>query len=200
MSTAAVAARQRLLDAASVRFRRFGFRHASVESITDAAGTAKGSLYLHYSSKEDLYLDAVRQAVEGFLAEATIAMEAVDSAPARMRALVEVAIEHYQDDELLSAPLLGDRDLVTPGAAALARELQRRRITELIESTLSEGQRDGSIRVEIDAATTAVVLFESGWAIVGSHLTGELPLPLGDALTALNVLVGRGTLVDRSMA
>jgi AcrR family transcriptional regulator len=200
MSTAAVAARQRLLDAASVRFRRFGFRHASVESITDAAGTAKGSLYLHYSSKEDLYLDAVRQAVEGFLAEATIAMEAVDSAPARMRALVEFAIEHYQDDELLSAPLLGDRDLVTPGAAALARELQRRRITELIESTLSEGQRDGSIRVEIDAATTAVVLFESGWAIVGSHLTGELPLPLGDALTALNVLVGRGTLVDRSMA
>ena len=193
MAIHAVAAQQRLLDAASKRFRRFGFRHASVESITAAAGTGKGSLYLHYASKEDLYLDTVRHAIEQFLEAATQAMGQVESAPLRLRTLVAVAIEHYERDELLSVPLLDDRELLGLGAATLARQLQRERITNLINDTLVEGQKDGTIRQELDPATTAVVLFEIGWAVVRSHLTGELTLPLAEALTALNSIVGHGT-------
>lgn len=198
MTANGVTARQRILEAASQRFRRFGLRHASVESITAAAGTGKGSMYLHYASKEDLYLDTVRCAIEDFLEAATEAMGRVEAAPLRLRALVEVAIEHYERDELLSAPLLDDRDLLGPGAAALARQLQRERITKLIEDTLTQGQRDRTIRMGLEPATAAIVLFEIGWAIVRSHLTGELALPLTEALTTLNNIVGHGTSVPPS--
>lgn len=193
MPSADLTARDRILDAASVRFRRLGFRHASVESITSAAGTGKGSLYLHYSSKEELYLDTVRRAVEGFVRAAEEAMTGVDRVPLRLRALVEVAIEHYERDDLLSAPLLDDRDLLTPDAAELARLLQRERVVELIRRTLAEGQRSGSIRVDLDLSAASVVLFESGWAIVRSNLTGELGMPLAVALSTLNSIVGHGT-------
>lgn len=195
-----LAARERLLDAASQRFRRFGLRHTSVESITSAAGTGKGSLYLHYASKEALYLETVRTAVERFLDAAAEAMAQAGSAPLRLRALVDVAISHYERDDLLSAPLLDDRELIDAAAAALARQLQRERITTLIEATLSEGQRQGTIRAELDPTTAAAVLFEIGWAIVRSHLTGELPLPLGEALHALNDIVGNGTAPRRATA
>ncbi len=194
METSEPLTRQRLLDAASTRFRRLGPRHASVASITAAAGTGKGSLYLHYASKEELYLDTVRQAVETFLDSAEAAMTQVDSAPMRLHALVEMATIHYERDDLLSAPLLDDRDLVGAAAASLARQLQRDRITELIEQTLRDGQSEGTIRGEIDAAASAAVLFEIGWAIVRSHLLGDLPLPLAEALETLNAIVGRGTM------
>lgn len=185
--------RERLLDAASVRFRRFGVRRTSVESITAAAGTGKGSLYLHFPSKEALYLDVVGRAVEVFLDAATEAMAGTAAAPQRLRALVEVAIEHYEREDLLSAPLLDDGDLLAPAVAALARRLQRERITALIEATLVAGQREGTIRAELSPAAAAAVLFEVGWAVVRSHLSGELPLPLAEALRSLNDIVGHGT-------
>ncbi len=188
-----VETRQRILVAASQRFRRLGVRHASVESITAAAGTGKGSLYLHYASKEELYLDTVRMAVEGFLEAAEASMAMIDSAPLRLRELVELAAIHYDQDDLLAAPLRDDRDLVGAEAAALARALQRNRISELIEQTLALGQAEGTIRLDLDTAMAAAVLFEIGWALVRSHLAGDLPLPLADALATLNTIVGHGT-------
>jgi AcrR family transcriptional regulator len=195
MASDGAATRQLLVLAAAPRFRRFGFRHTSVESITTAAGTGKGSLYLHYASKEELYLDTVRQAVDAFVAVAQQAIARERSAPARLRVLVETAVAHYTEDELLAAPLLGDDELLGARVAAMARGLQRERITELIEDTLVSGQRQSTIRDGIDPGVTAAVMFEIGWAIVRSHLSGELPVPLPDALHVLNDLLGRGTSV-----
>ena len=186
-------AKERLLDAAAQRFRRFGTRHTSIESITTAAGTGKGSLYLHYPSKEELYLATVRHAVDGFLEAATTAMQPTQPAPTRLRSLVEVAIAHYERDDLLAAPFLDDRELLDDRAATLARQLQRERVTDLIRTTLIDGQRSGTIRAGLDPAVAAAVLFEIGWAIVRSHLTRELTVPLGDALRTLNDIVGHGT-------
>lgn len=193
MITDGSVARQRIVEAASARFRRFGFRHASVASIAEAAGTAKGSMYLHYPSKEELYLDVVRIAVAEFVEAADAAMAAEASAPARLRALVVAAVAHYEREELLSAPLLDDRELLGARAASLARQLQRDRITGLIGTTLARGQAEGSIRAELDSETAAIVLFEIGWGIVRSHLSGELGLPLSDALSTLNEILGHGT-------
>jgi AcrR family transcriptional regulator len=186
-----------LADAAAQRFRRFGLRHTSVESITAAAGTGKGSLYLHYSSKEALYLEVIRRVVEEFVAAARVAMAEANGAPSRLRALVEVAIVHYERDDLMAAPLRDDRDLLGPEVAGLARQLQREQVIGLIEATLIQGQQEGTIRSELVPAPAAAVLFEIGWAVVRSHLSGELSLPLADALQTLNDIVGNGT-IERS--
>lgn len=186
--------RDRLRAAADARFRRFGFRHTSVEAITRAAGTGKGSLYLHYRSKEALYLDVVGHAVAGFVAGAAEAMGQVETASAQLRALVEAAIDHYGDDELLRAILVGDDDLVSGPVAHLADDVQRERITALISETIADGQDQGFIRAELEPEPAAIVLYECGWAIVRRHLEGRLPIPLDQALSTLNGIVGLGTL------
>lgn len=67
--------RAELIDAASAVFARKGFAGASVDEIAKMAGVAKGTIYLYYPSKHDIYwaslesgivaLDrAVRAAVE----------------------------------------------------------------------------------------------------------------------------------------
>lgn len=51
--------RKSLRDAARVLLRNYGVRKTSVDEIVRMAGIAKGTFYLFYKSKEDLYLDII---------------------------------------------------------------------------------------------------------------------------------------------
>lgn len=47
--------RQKLLDAAMVEFGARGFHEAAINRITEAAGVAMGTFYVHYPSKEAIF-------------------------------------------------------------------------------------------------------------------------------------------------
>lgn len=186
--------RDRLVEAAEAQFRRFGYRRATVDDITRAAATGKGSFYLHFPSKEAAYLAVVEASLERFLDLASEALHREGTAPERLRALVEVTAEHYGHDELLRASLFGHDDLVDGRVAALAAEIQRSSIRTLLAETLEAGQREGSLRASLDIPTTAAVLFEAGWALVRAELEGNTDLPLDAALTTLSSVLGLGLL------
>ena len=46
----------RILEVATKQFVQFGFRKTSISDIADHAGVGKGSLYLHFESKQELFL------------------------------------------------------------------------------------------------------------------------------------------------
>jgi AcrR family transcriptional regulator len=75
-----------ILSAARQVFARQGFAEASMEDISQAAGLAKGTLYLYYHSKQELYRAALRAglldlcaALDRALGEAETATEAVQA-------------------------------------------------------------------------------------------------------------------------
>src|SRR5438094_8225308 len=57
------ATRSRLLAAAAREFARAGFEGANVDAISLAAGCAKGTIYNYFSSKEELFLAVVEEAM-----------------------------------------------------------------------------------------------------------------------------------------
>ena len=54
------ATQRKLLDAAAIEFGEKGFHEASISSITGRAGTALGSFYTYFESKEALFRALVR--------------------------------------------------------------------------------------------------------------------------------------------
>jgi len=52
--------RARIIEGARVMFNRQGFEQVSIEDIMKQAGLTRGGFYNHFSSKEDLYAEAVR--------------------------------------------------------------------------------------------------------------------------------------------
>lgn len=48
--------RQQILSAATTVFARKGYRHTSVSDIIEAAGIARGTFYLYFQSKEEIFL------------------------------------------------------------------------------------------------------------------------------------------------
>ena len=73
-------ARIKLLAAAEAEFVEHGVEGAKIENITRRAGISKGAFYLHFPSKRDLF----RELVESFLA--------------RLAALTDSGLQHYQPD------------------------------------------------------------------------------------------------------
>jgi AcrR family transcriptional regulator len=49
------AKRQQILDAAKQRFMEYGFEATSMNEITAAAGVSKGTIYVYFEDKEDLF-------------------------------------------------------------------------------------------------------------------------------------------------
>jgi AcrR family transcriptional regulator len=185
---------RRLITAAEAQFRRFGYRRTTVDDITADAGTGKGSLYLHFESKQAVYMAVVEASLERFVEAASKLLESGGPVPVRLRALVELTIDHYGSDELLYASLFGKAGLVDGDVARMAADVQRQRIRQLLRELLALGREEGSVRADIDVDASAAVLFEIGWAVVRRALEGDSEIPLERALTTLNQIVGLGLL------
>ncbi|MFP2957241.1 TetR/AcrR family transcriptional regulator [Myxococcus sp. 1LA] len=80
--------RTAILEAAGEVFARFGFKKASVEDIARRANVGKGSIYLHFESKEALFEACVQVAHEQSLAELETSIRGASTPDAQVRAFI----------------------------------------------------------------------------------------------------------------
>jgi AcrR family transcriptional regulator len=86
-----------ILSSAAAVFRKKGFRDATIEDIAARAQIAKGTIYLYFKSKADLYFCLVQPALEELSKRLIeVAGDGTDSPMNRMRRLGE-AIYHFYD-------------------------------------------------------------------------------------------------------
>ena len=95
--------RERLLRAARRQFTRFGYRKASVSQIAREAGIGKGSLYLFFDSKANLFLAVAEKVEEELRSECT---RALGEGPAQEPAEWIEAWLHFQVSAVEEDPFL----------------------------------------------------------------------------------------------
>lgn len=88
--------KQQLLDAATWVFARRGYRHAGVSDIIAKAGVARGTFYLHFESKHQIFL-AVVSAFHDLIAERLEEMDEVDETARALgaRAVLEASFKRW---------------------------------------------------------------------------------------------------------
>jgi len=87
-----------ILEAARKVFAENGFSGATVEDIAAAAGVAKGTVYLYYESKRDIYFAALKFGIEQMY---SVLKERLQSAPTleeKLRALITVKLTYFDDN------------------------------------------------------------------------------------------------------
>ena len=70
------AKRQAILDAAYRLFRTQGFEGTSISEITAQVGGSKATLYSHFHSKEELFIECMTAAVENYITGAVAQLDA----------------------------------------------------------------------------------------------------------------------------
>jgi AcrR family transcriptional regulator len=99
--------RERILTAAGELFYRHGIRAVGVDSIAEAAGTNKMTLYRHFVSKDELVAEYLRRAAQDADASwARYAQEHPGNPLAQLRAWLEDMAEHAASTDERGCPLV----------------------------------------------------------------------------------------------
>ena len=85
--------KEQILEAAREVFSHKGYNEVTVADITSGAGIAKGTLYLYFHGKEDLFLEVIRDAVHRLRLALGEAVGEVDDPLERVRVSVPVIFD-----------------------------------------------------------------------------------------------------------
>lgn len=149
--------RDAILDAAVRCFGKVGFRKTSIDEIAQAAGVAKGTVYLACASKEDLFYQAVLRETRSFIAKVARALDPRVPADRQLETLALADFEHFQATPLVRDLFAGILYGELPGWIDRfdeLRELGRVNLAELLRL----GIRQGVFRGDLDVDETAAVL------------------------------------------
>jgi AcrR family transcriptional regulator len=148
---------RKLLDAAAIEFGEKGFHEASIVGITRRAGTALGSFYTYFGSKDELFRALVKDMSVRVKDHAASAMTEWDGAIERERsafaAFMNFAREHKEIYRIID-----ESEFVDPESHRLHYEGTAARIF----SRLQEGQSAGDLRDDLEEA--------HAWAIMGMNV------------------------------
>ena len=123
-------------------------------------GIAKGTFYLHFKSKEQLFLEIVNQlrheALEKFLA----AMDEETTVAGKLRTMIRMSLDAFDEYPLLARLVADD-----PEFRLIARLLEQPSVQEEIEYSrqfvlgiLEEGIANGELRADLDLKTAPFVI------------------------------------------
>ena len=190
--TAVGSTRARLLDAARELVEDGGYGAASVAAVAQRAGVASGTLYRHFDSKEDLFVELFRTVCD----REVHAMEAVAEAMAPEASLVDRLEEVLATfaSRALRRPRLAWALIAEPVDPRVDAErlAYRARYAELTAEALSGAIDAGELPAQDVGLTAAALVGGCGEALVGPLSPLAESEPDADrVLTSLRLFVRR---------
>src|SRR5437867_11941862 len=84
-----------ILEAARKVFAKKGFHDATVDDIAAAAGVAKGTVYLYYRSKQEVYFAALKFGIAQMYATLVEEVRRVSTTEEKLRALIAARLAYF---------------------------------------------------------------------------------------------------------
>jgi AcrR family transcriptional regulator len=175
--------REQLLRAARELIEEGGYGAASVIAITTRAGLAAGTLYRHFRSKEELFVEVFRSVCDRELA----AMRRAASDHGRPHAeRLQVVLSTFAE-RALRRPSLAWALLAEPVDPLVDAErlAYRARYAELIAGCLQAGVLSGELPEQDVSLTAAALVGACGEALVGPLSRREDGVPADELLESL---------------
>jgi TetR/AcrR family acrAB operon transcriptional repressor len=173
----------RIEEAAEEVFASRGVAYATMDDIARHSGVSKGALYLHFESKEQLYLSLAVRALREVLAR----LQAVPSEGTgfqRLQALVESYAKFSESDparfRLAGAWMSHDWQFQKPEPLAAEYTKLIEQSLALVVNAFELGKADGTVQTHLDTQLTILQ------AIAGIHGVSDLYLRMqrGDTQVA----------------
>ncbi len=180
--------RERLLEAARELIEEGGYGTASVVAIASRAGLAAGTLYRHFGSKEELFVEVFRSVCDREVHAMRVAAEGGGSDVDRLEIVFATFAERALRRRRLAWALLAEPVDPLVDAERLA---YRERYAALVGDVLRAAIATGELPEQNVELTAAALVGGCGEALVGP-LSPVEPMPAVDeVVAALRVFVRR---------
>lgn len=162
-----------ILRAARTVFAERGFAAATIDMIAAEAGVAKGTVYLYYSSKEEIFWTALASRFREMFERSHAEMAKVKGVRAKLEAGLRVRFEFLRSDEAFLRMYLtefGQRCIPMGGSRQQMRDLHYESASYLA-SILEEGIRSGELR-PVPTLETAITMMDMTKTVFAMRVTG----------------------------
>ena len=164
--------RQRILDAATAEFARYGLGGARVDRIAARAGANKRMLYYYFGNKDDLFLAVLEGSYARIhSAERTLDLEHLAPLDALQR-LVQFTWEYFiLHPEFLT--FLNSENLHKGRHVKKSRRVREMHspLVQTIAEILRRGEREGSMRKGIDPVQLYISIAGEGYFYLSNRYT-----------------------------
>jgi TetR/AcrR family fatty acid metabolism transcriptional regulator len=138
-----------ILEAARKVFADRGFHEATVDDIAEAAGVAKGTVYLYYESKRDVYFAALKFGIAQMYSSLLRELKKVCTPEEKLRALIAAKLAYFDENRdffKIYYSELGNIPSAHPGGMDKELKALYQEQARLVEAILKEGARKKVIR------------------------------------------------------
>lgn len=183
--------RGRLLDNAARLFREKGYERTTVRDIAAAVGIQSGSIFHHFSSKEDILLAVMTEALAYFTAELRMAIEAEAEPEARLLACIHSELQFTVGDDTTAIMSLLITEWRSLGPDNQREILEYRTAYEqLWMDVLAQAREQGLVEGDV-FVLRRLLAGAIHWTMNWFHLDGALSLE-ALSLQTLNLALARG--------
>ena len=149
---------ERIISNASLLFARSDFQNVCMEDVASASKVGKGTLYNYFKSKDDLYFSILHYRLEKLLSLLNDAYNGRDDFLKNMRSLIlhlhKILAKHPHFHKIWNR----EEHSLERNENAVILEMKKR-ILQLIEKVLEQGQKENLLQEELEPALTAQIVY-----------------------------------------
>lgn len=138
---------QRILDAAKVLFARYGLKKTSIEEIAQYAGLGKGTIYLYFKSKDEIFSTLCGMIKSSLMHELDESLKPLTLPQEKLRMLIYTRLRFFDrmaKEFGMTAESPVDREY-NPSLESAKAEMSKVQIT-MIQTIIEEGMQRGDFR------------------------------------------------------
>ena len=162
--------RNDIIDAAEQVFFSKDFENASMDDIAKEAELSKGTLYLYFKNKEDLYLALHSRGHALLLSMFEKAIKKPETGIDKVRAIGEAYYQFYKKYPKYFHALIyfesRDIDFSDENSAAMICMKEGDKLMDILIESIKKGIKDSSIRSDIDPEKTALALWGMSTGVI----------------------------------
>jgi len=162
--------RDEILTAAQEVFFEKGLLNATMDEIAEKAELSKGTLYLYYRSKEDLYLAVMMRGMDTLYTLFARAVanhhKAIDALHGLAQAYIQFFEEHRSLFRMLHFFQTPQLHKQVSEEMLSACSMQNMKLWNFVQELITRGIKEGDIRRDLNPISTAIVLWSATTAIM----------------------------------
>lgn len=182
--------RDEILRTATDLFSEKGYHELTMEEIAEGMGVSKGTIYNYFSSKENLYLEILKESFEAIEALLHEEVENSDPAPLKLRKLLAAIFTFYRQNLKVLRILSRDETHLLKEHFELTEKWRTRRV-RLYEKIIEKGIDEGSF-VKQNPRLRALMLYGAVGAVMVHH---DFSMDAGEVADAVFSQLASGLLI-----
>lgn len=184
--------RTEILESAKEIFSSAGFHKADMNEIAKCAKVAKGTVYLYFSSKNELFIAVIRDGLENLSQKISNEVENIDRSVGKIKQAISTYMMFFKENQALYRILMHPDLELMDDIVKTMKDVKLSKLP-LLGETLRKGMEEGQIR-KVDEKSLSYMILGMVDLVLFQWLSNPNEEPIEKKIDQINEVLFKGIL------